>query len=84
MSRRRLSPESAQPLPNDRLWRVGEAALFFGMGEGWVREHVPAVILPGEGERHAVRYLPQTCHELARQLQTSNKNLASTNTEHAA
>ena len=85
MSRRRPSAEMRLPLPSDRLWRIGEAAHFFGMGEGWVREHVPAVILPGEGERRAVRYLPQTCYELARQLQTSNTDLVSTtNTVHAA
>jgi hypothetical protein len=60
------------PLPTDRLWTISEAAAFFGMGAGWVRQHVPAVILPGQGERRAVRYLPETCRALARQFETSH------------
>lgn len=58
-------------LPADRLWMIGEAATFFGMGAGWVREHVPAVILPGQGDRRAVRYRPETCRALAQQFETS-------------
>jgi hypothetical protein len=61
---------SARALPSDRLWTISEAAAFFGMGTGWVREHVPAVLLPGQGERRAVRYLPDTCRALARQFES--------------
>jgi len=61
----------AMLLPSDRLWTVGEAAAFFGMGRGWVREHVPAVILPGQGDRRAVRYRPETCRGLAKKFETS-------------
>ena len=57
-------------LPADRLWTISEAARFFGMGQGWVRVHVPAVLLPGQGERRAVRYLPETCRALAKRFQT--------------
>jgi hypothetical protein len=64
-------PSAPLPLPADRLWKVGEAATFFGMGEGWVREHVPAVILPGQGERRAIRYRPETCRALAKQFETT-------------
>lgn len=68
------------PLPYDRLWAVGEAATFFGMGTGWVREHVPAVILPGQGDRRAVRYRPETCRALAKKFETSTIE----DSEHAA
>jgi len=66
------SSNEALPLPSDRLWMVGEAAAFFGMGTGWVREHVPAVILPGRGDRRAVRYRPETCRALAQKFETTS------------
>ena len=59
------------PLTDDRLWTIEQAAQFFHMGAGWVREHVPAVILPGQGDRRAVRYRPETCRHLARQFETN-------------
>ena len=69
-TRRTTDVRAPMPLPADRLWTITEAAVFFGMGQGWVRAHVPAVLLPGQGERRAVRYLPQTCHQFALRFQT--------------
>jgi len=76
-SRRRRSPAIALPLPTDRLWHIEEAAHFFGMGPGWVRQHIPAICLPSAGARGAIRFSPQTCHALAEQFQRSNRGLVS-------
>lgn len=71
-------------LPTDRLWTIVEAACFFQKGPDWVRANVPAVLLPGEGDRRSVRFLPETCKAFARQHQTSNRELGQSAAEHAA
>ncbi|HET9948788.1 MAG TPA: hypothetical protein VFQ22_07690 [Longimicrobiales bacterium] len=67
MSRAKRS--ATGPLPMDRLWEMPEAMRFFGAAESWVRQHVPAVELPGKGGRPMLRYRPSTCHEIARRFE---------------
>jgi hypothetical protein len=65
-----ISDVGSEALPSDRLWTIEEAARFFGTGTGWVRAHVPAVLLPGDGSRRQVRFRPETCREIAARCET--------------